>query len=116
MTNRDLATFMVAVSDNSATNVLIDRVGMQNVNVMLDSLGLHQTRLQRKMMDVKAAQEGRENISTPSEMMALFAALYQQQGAQQGVGGGLLQSAGDAEGERYSALHSGGCGVRKQAG
>ena len=77
VTNRDLATFMVAVSDNSATNVLIDRVGMQNVNAMLDSLGLHQTRLQRKMMDVKAAQEGRENISTPSEMMTLLAALYQ---------------------------------------
>ncbi|MGB7848775.1 MAG: serine hydrolase [Candidatus Acidiferrum sp.] len=74
--NRDLATFMVAVSDNSATNVLIDRLGMQNVNAMLDSLGLHQTRLQRRMMDVKAAQEGRENISTPSEMMALLAAIY----------------------------------------
>ena len=40
VTNRDLATFMIAVSDNSATNVLIDRVGMQNVNAMLDSLGL----------------------------------------------------------------------------
>ena len=77
VTNRDLATFMVAVSDNSATNVLIDRVGMQNVNALLDSLGLHQTRLQRKMMDVKAAQEGRENISTPSEMMTLLASLYQ---------------------------------------
>ncbi len=76
VTNRDLATFMVAVSDNSATNVLIDRVGMQNVNAMLDSLGLHQTRLQRKMMDVKAAQEGRENISTPGEMMALLEAVY----------------------------------------
>jgi beta-lactamase class A len=76
VTNRDLATFMVTVSDNSATNVLIDRLGMQNVNALLDSLGLHQTRLQRKMMDVKAAQEGRENISTPNEMMALFAALY----------------------------------------
>ena len=36
VTNRDLATFMVAVSDNSATNVLIDRVGMENVNAMLD--------------------------------------------------------------------------------
>ena len=31
LTNRDLATIMVAVSDNSATNVLIDRVGMDNV-------------------------------------------------------------------------------------
>jgi beta-lactamase class A len=77
VTNRDLATFMVAVSDNSAANVLIDRVGMQNVNAMLDALGLHQMRLQRKMMDVKAAQEGRENISTPREMMELFADLYQ---------------------------------------
>jgi beta-lactamase class A len=76
VTNHDLATFMVAVSDNSATNVLIDRLGMQNVNALLDSLGLHQTRLERKMMDVKAAQEGRENISTPSEMMTLFADLY----------------------------------------
>jgi beta-lactamase class A len=77
VTNRDLATFMIAVSDNSATNVLIDRVGMQNVNAMLDSLGLNHTRLQRKMMDVKAAQAGRENLSTPRDMMTLFADLYQ---------------------------------------
>jgi beta-lactamase class A len=78
VTNRDLATFMVAVSDNSATNVLIDRVGMDNVNAMLTSLGLTHTRLQRKMMDIKAAQAGRENLSTPREMMTLFADLYQQ--------------------------------------
>lgn len=77
VTNRDLATFMVAVSDNSATNVLIDRVGMQNVNALLDSLGLYHTRLQRKMMDVKAAQGGRENVATPDDMMALLTALYQ---------------------------------------
>jgi beta-lactamase class A len=77
VTNRDLATFMVAVSDNSATNVLIDRVGMDNVNAMLDSLGLTHTRLLRRMMDVKAAQAGRENLSTPREMMTLLAALYQ---------------------------------------
>lgn len=77
VTDRDLATFMVAVSDNSATNVLIDRVGMPQVNALLDSLGLRQTRLQRKMMDVRAAQEGRENIATPAELMSLLAALYQ---------------------------------------
>jgi beta-lactamase class A len=35
VTNRDLAQFMVAVSDNAAANVLIDRVGMQNVNATL---------------------------------------------------------------------------------
>jgi len=78
VTNRDLATFMVAVSDNSATNVLIDRLGMDSVNAMLTSLDLTHTRLQRKMMDIKAAQAGRENLSTPREMMTLFADLYQQ--------------------------------------
>lgn len=76
ITLRDLATMMVAVSDNSATNVLIDRVGMENVNALMDSLGLAHTRLRRKMMDLKAASEGRENISTPAEMTALLEALY----------------------------------------
>ena len=76
ITLRDLATMMVAVSDNSATNVLIDRVGMDSVNAMLDSLGLLHTRLRRKMMDLKAASEGRENISTPREMMILLEAIY----------------------------------------
>lgn len=76
VTNRDLATMMVAVSDNSATNVLIDRLGMDNVNALMDSLGLKHTRLQRKMMDLRAAAAGRENLSTPREMMALLAELY----------------------------------------
>ena len=76
VTLRDLATMMVAVSDNAATNVLIDRVGMQNVNAMLDSLGLPHTRLRRKMMDLEAAKQGRENISTPREMSTLLDAIY----------------------------------------
>jgi beta-lactamase class A len=76
VTNRDLATMMVAVSDNSATNVLIDRVGMENVNAFLEGLGLHQVRLRRKMMDLKAAAEGRENVATPREMMTLLDALF----------------------------------------
>ena len=76
ITLRDLATMMVAVSDNAATNVLIDRIGMANVNAMLDSLGLTHTRLRRKMMDLEAAKQGRENISTPREMMSLLGAIY----------------------------------------
>ena len=76
ITLRDLATMVAAVSDNSAANILIDRVGMENVNSFLDSLGLAHTRLRRKMMDLKAAGEGRENISTPGEMMTLLDAIY----------------------------------------
>lgn len=76
LTLRDVATMMVAVSDNSAANVLIDRVGMDNVNALMTSLGLKHTLLRRKMMDLKAAGEGRENVSTPREMATLLEQLY----------------------------------------
>jgi beta-lactamase class A len=76
LTLRDVATLMIAVSDNSATNVLINRLGLDNVNAMLEELGLHGTRLRRQMMDLKAAGEGRENVSTPREMMTLLETLY----------------------------------------
>jgi beta-lactamase class A len=49
---------------------------MENVNALLDSLGLKNTRLRRKMMDLKAASEGRENTSTPSDMMTLLESIY----------------------------------------
>jgi beta-lactamase class A len=76
LTNRDLATIMVAVSDNSATNILIDRVGMENVVRLTESLGLAHTQLRRKMMDLQAAAQGKENISTPREMMNLLEQIY----------------------------------------
>jgi beta-lactamase class A len=76
ITNRDLALLMVSLSDNSATNVLIDRVGMDNVNGWLAQLGLERTRLRRHMLDVKAAQEGRENTATPRELATMLQALH----------------------------------------
>jgi beta-lactamase class A len=76
VTNRDLAQFVVAVSDNAAANVLIDRVGMQNVNATLRSLGLTKTMLRRKMMDIAAAGRGDENVSTPHEMARLLELIY----------------------------------------
>jgi beta-lactamase class A len=76
LTIRDVAALMISVSDNSATNIIIDRVGMENVNALLDSLGLTHTRLRRKMMDLKAAGEGRENVASTRELMLLLEALY----------------------------------------
>jgi beta-lactamase class A len=46
------------------------------VNAFLSAQGLHETKLRRKMMDLKAASEGRENVSTPNEMTSLLQALY----------------------------------------
>ncbi|HAR35467.1 MAG TPA: serine hydrolase [Acidobacteria bacterium] len=73
----DLCVLMIVLSDNTATNLLIDLVGMEAVNRRLQVLGLNQTRLRRKMMDLKAAEEGRENISTPREMLSLLEKIWQ---------------------------------------
>jgi len=77
VTNHDLAQFMIAVSDNTASNILIDRVGMENVNATLRSLGLTKTLLRRHMMDLEAAKQGNENVSTPREMARLLQLIYE---------------------------------------
>src|SRR5437667_10984192 len=76
ITNRDLAQFLVAVSDNAAANVLYDRVGKDNVNAMLHGLGLSKTMLRRKMLNIAAARRGDENVATPQEMARLLEAIY----------------------------------------
>ncbi|HXY40693.1 MAG TPA: serine hydrolase [Vicinamibacteria bacterium] len=70
---RDLAVLMIGWSDNEATNLLIRRVGLDAVNRRLDTLALTHTRLRRQMMDIKAAQHGEENVSTPREIARLAA-------------------------------------------
>jgi beta-lactamase class A len=72
---RDYATLMVMLSDNTATNVLIDRLGMDNVTKRMGGLGLTNTKLRRKMIDLDAARRGDENVSTPKEIVDLLAAM-----------------------------------------
>lgn len=76
----DLAVLMMRHSDNIATNNLIDQVGMQNVNRLLDELGLSQIRLRRKMIDQKASGRGDENTATPRAALLLMEKLYRHQG------------------------------------
>jgi beta-lactamase class A len=73
---RDVATLMVIVSDNTATNMIIDRVGMAKVTSEMARLGLSSTKLQRKMQDASARKENRENLSTPEEQAHLLQLLY----------------------------------------
>jgi len=72
----DIASLMINVSDNIGTNILIDLVGMDYVNQTLESMGFHQTRLRRKMIDQEAAARGDENTSTPREAAELMRRLY----------------------------------------
>lgn len=72
LTALQLSVLMMDFSDNFATNLLIDRVGMEAVGRRLSGWGLKETRLRRKMMDVAAARAGRENVTTPRELGALL--------------------------------------------
>jgi beta-lactamase class A len=78
---RDYATLMVTLSDNTATNVLIDRLGMENVTRRMQGLGPGATKLRRRMMDTAAAQRGDENVSTPDEIVRLLEALQKSEAA-----------------------------------
>jgi beta-lactamase class A len=72
----DLCVLMIVLSDNTATNMLIDRVGMDNINKTMASLGLKQTRVQRRMIDTAASGRGDENLSTPAEAARIMEILY----------------------------------------
>jgi len=69
---RDLAALAIAVSDNGATNLLIDLVGPDRIAVRLAGWGVSQSRLQRKMFDLEAKARGLENLMTPRETALLL--------------------------------------------
>lgn len=73
---RNYCMLMVGLSDNSATNTLIDLVGLKNINATMQSLGLKTTKVQRKMIDQPASLRNEENISTPAEAVKILKLLY----------------------------------------
>jgi len=87
---RDLAVLMIVVSDNTATNLVLDRIGADSVNDYMDTLGLGATRALRKIrqdgsppsgMSRAGREPGNERfglgVSTPREMVRLLEMLEQ---------------------------------------
>ncbi|AFK04213.1 beta-lactamase [Emticicia oligotrophica DSM 17448] len=75
-TIRELAQEMIRSSDNTATNILINKVGRESVNAYLQQWGMSQTRLNRVMMDTEAVKQGRENYINAREVNALLQMIY----------------------------------------
>jgi len=86
----DYATLMIMLSDNSATNTLIDAVGMDAVNRRMRGLGLEQTWLQRRMIDTEAARAGRENLASPCDVARLLEAIHTGKGVSTSSQAGML--------------------------
>jgi beta-lactamase class A len=69
---RDLAALAIILSDNTATNRLIERIGVQRVGERLREWGCPRSRLTRKMYDFEAAKRGNENVMTARETVSLL--------------------------------------------
>jgi beta-lactamase class A len=75
LTLADLLTLMIIVSDNTATNVVIDLIGIGRVNQFCAGAGLNATVLRRKMMDADAVRLGLENTTTAHDQATLLDAI-----------------------------------------
>lgn len=66
---KDLLTLMMIVSDNTATNLLIDIIGKEKIQLCMEELGLQHTVLKRKMMDFEAIARGENNVTSAVDMI-----------------------------------------------
>ena len=85
---RDYAVLMIVLSDNSATNLLIDIVGMENVTARMSALGIPGLKLRRRMIDTQAALRGDENVGSPDDVARLLGIIHR--------GDGLTKASRDA--------------------
>ena len=74
-----IAKKMIAVSDNTATNILIDKLGMETIQQEIEEWGLKNTHLRRKMMDFEAIKAGKQNTCTAEDMNNILLKLLNKQ-------------------------------------
>lgn len=72
----DIIILMITHSDNTASNILIDRMGFDALNGYFLKMGLKHTNLSRRMMDFKARGNRVENYTTAADMAYLLERLY----------------------------------------
>lgn len=60
LTLRDATTLMMLLSDNTATNLVIDTFGADAVNARMEALGLKETRLMRRVFGGGESVEGKK--------------------------------------------------------
>jgi beta-lactamase class A len=83
LTIEDAARLMIIISDNTATNLLLDKVPMRTVWARMDSLGLPHTRIHSKtfLRSTSVAMDSSVKyglgVTTPDETVRLFTLLHQ---------------------------------------
>lgn len=71
-----LCKLMISLSDNTATNLLIQRFGIPAYMEEFEKIGLKDTELCRKLFDAEAGARGLQNKIVPKEMGMLLEQVY----------------------------------------
>ncbi len=85
LTLRDVAVLMITMSDNTATNMLIDKLGVGAVNARMRRIGLKETTLYKKVFKPATEPLTEEQkrwglgVTTPNEMLALMEKIYRKE-------------------------------------
>lgn len=88
MTLRQLCELMITVSSNFATNLLIDRLGVENIRRTVTRLGADGMQVLRGVEDSKAFEKGMNNTTTARGLLVLLEKLAK---------GEAVDAASDAE-------------------
>ena len=76
---RSLCHLMISISDNTATNKLIDFCGTEKLKKSFREMGLEKTILNRKMFDFEKSKQGIQNYICPKEIGILLEQLYRKE-------------------------------------
>ncbi|MBD5092850.1 MAG: serine hydrolase [Subdoligranulum sp.] len=91
----DLCVLMIILSDNTATNLLIRRLGIARINETLRALGLRKTTLRRLLFDSAASARGVENHITARETGQLLRLMYEGKAVSPGADSRMLSILSD---------------------
>lgn len=76
LTIHDMCVLMIILSDNTATNMLIDILGTDNINATMNGCGLSNSRVNRKLWDLEKEAQGIQNAASPRDCASWLEMVY----------------------------------------
>lgn len=68
----DMINLMIVISDNVASNIILHKVGFDNVNQLCEEMGYTHTRIRRCFMDIESQKQGKENTTSAKNMLTIL--------------------------------------------
>ncbi len=73
---KELLELMITISDNVATHMLMDKIGIERLNKIFKDLDLKNTNVKRYVMDLYSRNKGIENYTTAEDIGMLLEKIY----------------------------------------